>query len=116
MQRREFLKLASSCGVVIAPWALIPEAQAQTYTGRVLINIHAGGGLDQSSWADPRETDATVNNYAGVTPAGMAGNIRFAPMGNNAAFFNAHFRNMLVINGVHKMCDEILIDSDEAEA
>jgi hypothetical protein len=31
----------------------------------------------------------------------VAGNIRFAPMGNNAAFFNTHFRQMLVINGVH---------------
>jgi len=102
MQRREFLKLASRAGVVIAPWALIPEAQAQSYTGRILINIHAGGGLDQSSWTDPRDADPAINGYAGAgTPAGTAGNIRFAPMGNNAAFFGAHFRNMLVINGVH---------------
>ena len=101
MQRREFLKLA---GVVIPYWglALIPEAQAQSYTGRILINIHADGGLDQSSWTDPRDADPTINSYAAAgTPAGVAGNIRFAPMGNNAAFFNAHFRNMLVINGVH---------------
>ncbi len=102
MQRRQFLKLARSAGVVIAPWALIPEAQAQSYTGRILINIHASGGLDQSSWTDPRDADRLINNYAAAgTPAGVAGNIRFAPMGNNAAFFGAHFRNMLVINGVH---------------
>lgn len=102
MQRREFLKLARGAGVVIAPWALIPEAQAQSYTGRILINIHASGGLDQSSWTDPRDADPRINNYAAAgTPAGVAGNIRFAPMGNNAAFFGAHFRNMLVINGVH---------------
>jgi len=102
MQRREFLRIAASAGVVIPSWALIPEAQAQTYTGRLLINIHADGGLDQSSWTDPRESDRTINNYAAAgTPAGVAGNIRFAPMANNAAFFGAHFRNMLVINGVH---------------
>lgn len=102
MQRREFLRIAASAGVVIPSWALIPEAQAQTYTGRLLINIHADGGLDQSSWTDPRESDRTINNYAAAgTPAGVAGNIRFAPMANNAAFFDAHFRNMLVINGVH---------------
>lgn len=102
MQRRDFLRLASSAGVVIAPWALIPEAQAQSYMGRILVNIHADGGLDQSSWTDPRESDRTINNYAAAgTPAGVAGNIRFAPMGNNAAFFAAHSRNMLVINGVH---------------
>lgn len=104
MQRRDFLRMAGAGGVVIPTWALLPVAQAQSavYTGKVLINIHADGGIDQSSWADPRETDATVNNYAAAgTAAGVAGNIRFAPMGNNAAFFGAHFRRMLVINGVH---------------
>ena len=102
MQRRDFLRLAGSAGVVIAPWAIIPEALAQSYTGRVLINVHANGGLDQSSWTDPRESDRAINNYAAAgTPAGVAGTIRFAPMAANAAFFGAHFRNMLVINGVH---------------
>jgi uncharacterized protein (DUF1501 family) len=104
MQRRELLKLAGACGVVIPSWSLLPEANAQTapYTGRVLINIHADGGIDQSSWVDPRERDATLNNYAAAaTPAGVSGNIRSAPMGNNKAFFDAHFRQTLVINGVH---------------
>lgn len=102
MQRRDFLRLTQAAGVVIAPWALLTEAQAQAYAGKVLINIHADGGLDQSSWTDPRESDRTINNYAAAgTAAGVAGNIRFAPMGNNAAFFAAHFRNTLVINGLH---------------
>lgn len=104
MQRRDFIRMAGAAGVGIPSWALLPVAQAQSavYTGKILINIHADGGIDQSSWADPRETDGTINNYAAAgTPAGVAGNIRFAPMGNNAAFFNAHFRRMLVINGVH---------------
>ena len=104
MQRRDFLRMASACGVVIPSWALLPAANAQTgpYTGRILINIHADGGIDQSSWADPRERDASINNYAAAgTPAGVAGNLRYAPMGSNKAFFDAHFRQILVINGVH---------------
>lgn len=104
MQRRELLKLASACGVVIPSWALIRAADAQTgpYTGRILVNIHADGGIDQSSWTDPREKDPAINNYAAAgTPAGVSGNIRSAPMGNNKAFFDAHFRRVLVINGVH---------------
>ncbi len=104
MQRRELLKLAGAAGVVIPHWALLPEASAQAgpYTGRILVNIHADGGIDQSSWTDPRERDPRINNYAAAgTPAGVAGNIRYAPMGNNAAFFGAHFRRILVINGVH---------------
>ena len=104
MQRRDLLKLASACGVVVPSWALLPAASAQTgpYTGRILINIHADGGIDQSSWVDPREKDPSINTYAAAgTPAGVAGNIRYAPMGNNKAFFDAHFRQILVINGVH---------------
>jgi uncharacterized protein (DUF1501 family) len=103
MQRRDFLKMAAAGGVVIPQWALLPEASAQAgpYAGRVLINIHAAGGIDQSSWVDPREADRTLNNYAGVTPVGVAGNIRVAPMGNNQAFFTRYFQQILVINGVH---------------
>ena len=66
MQRRDFLRIASAAGVGIPTWALLPEAQAQSavYTGKILINVYAEGGLDQSSWADPRETDPAQNNYA----------------------------------------------------
>jgi hypothetical protein len=101
IDRRDFLKIA---GAVIPSWGLIPIASAQSslYSGKVLINVHASGGMDASSWADPRETDATMNNYAAArTPAVVAGNIRAAPMGSNAVFFQRYFQNMLVINGVN---------------
>ncbi len=50
-------------------------------------------GWTLGSWADLSATDATMNNYAAAgTPAGVAGDIRYAPMGNNAAFFQAYFR------------------------
>lgn len=103
MKRRDFLA-AGATGLVIPLWSVIPEAQAQTaglYGGRILINIHANGGIDQSSWTDPREADRTLNNYATVTPANVSGNIRSAPMGNNKAFFDRYFMQTLVINGVH---------------
>lgn len=101
MDRRDFLKMV---GTVVPAWGLIPVANAQStlYSGRILINIHASGGLDASSWTDPRETNPAMNNYAAAgTPAGLAGNIRFAPMGNNASFFSKYYSNMLVINGVN---------------
>ncbi|MGZ9031981.1 MAG: DUF1501 domain-containing protein [Burkholderiaceae bacterium] len=101
MDRRDFLKIV---GTVVPAWSVVPSAYGQTslYTGRVLINVHAEGGLDASSWTDPRETDPTMNNYAAArTPAGVAGDIRFAPMGNNAAFFTRYNRQMLVLNGVN---------------
>jgi hypothetical protein len=101
MDRRDFLKIV---GTAVPAWSLVPVAHGQTslYTGRVLINVHAEGGLDASSWTDPRETDPAMNNYAAArTPAGVAGDIRFAPMGNNAAFFTRYNRQTLVINGVN---------------
>lgn len=101
MDRRDFLKMV---GTVVPAWGFVPLANAQSplYTGRILINIHASGGLDASSWTDPRETNPAMNNYAAaLTPAGVAGNIRFAPMGSNAAFFTRYSANMLVINGVN---------------
>jgi Protein of unknown function (DUF1501) len=101
IDRRDFLKIASA---VIPSWGLIPIASAQSplYTGKFLFNVHASGGIDASSWFDPRETDATMNNYAAArTPAAVAGNIRVAPMGNNAAFLQRYFQNMLVLNGVN---------------
>ena len=102
MKRRDFL-LASAGGLVIPWWGVIPQAQAQSagaYTGRILINIHASGGIDQSSWTDPRENDKTLNHYAGVTPANVSGNIRSAPMGSNKTFFDSYYRQTLVLNGV----------------
>ena len=102
MNRRDFL-LAGAGGLLIPWWSVIPEARAQStglYSGRILVNIHAGGGIDQSSWTDPREKDKTLNHYAGVTPANVSGNIRSAPMGSNKAFFDTYFKQTLVLNGV----------------
>jgi len=101
IDRRDFLKIA---GFVVPYWGLQPiaNAQAPVYAGKILVDIHASGGLDASSWFDPRETDPTMNNYAAAgTPAGVVGDLRVAPMGNNIAFAQAHFRRMLVINGVN---------------
>lgn len=104
MQRRDFLKVTGLTGLAIPAWAWTGEAlaQASPYTGRILINIHADGALDQSSWTDPRETEGAMNLYAAAgKPAGLAGRIRYAPMAANKAFFDKYYRQMLVINGVH---------------
>ena len=101
IDRRDFLKIA---GAMIPSWGFIPVASAQSslYTGKVLINVHASGGIDASSWFDPRETDPLMNFYAQArTPAVVAGNLRAAPMANNGVFAGKYFRNMLVINGVN---------------
>jgi uncharacterized protein (DUF1501 family) len=101
MKRRNFLKMAGATGLVIPSWGWLPaSAQSAGYTGRILINVFAEGGLDQSSWADPREMDKRQNSWAVTTPAGVAGNIRYAPIASNKTFFDKYFTNMLVLNGV----------------
>ncbi len=103
MSKREFLRAAGTAGFLVpASSFLFPtpaHAQAAPYSGKIFINIAIDGGIDQSSWTDPRETDRTINTYAG-TPAVGAGNIRFAPMGNNRSFVEKYYQQMLVINGI----------------
>ncbi|HTN49303.1 MAG TPA: hypothetical protein VMK32_07730 [Burkholderiaceae bacterium] len=100
IDRRDFLKIA---GCVVPYWGLIPVSNAQSiYSGKILVDIHASGGIDNSSWFDPREKDPLMNDYARAgTPAVVAGNLRAAPMGLNGPFLQANFRRMLVINGLN---------------
>ncbi len=103
--RREFIQWMAASGVLGSAALLAPRlahAQASPYGGKILIDVVADGGMDQSSWTDPRETDRTINNWVG-TPAVVAGNLRVAPMGNNASFFQKYYKQMLVINGVNSL-------------
>lgn len=104
MQRRNLLQLLALPSAGAMGLAAIGNAWGQTgtYGGRILVSILANRALDQSSWVDPRETDGKMNVYAAEKrPAGVAGRIRYAPMGDNKFFFDKYHRQMLVINGVH---------------
>jgi hypothetical protein len=72
---------------------------AADYQGPILAVFQANGGFDASWFVDPKE-DGNVNSWARSMPAGRAGNIRYAPVGNNQAFFEKHYQKMLVINGI----------------
>ena len=100
IDRRDFLKIA---GCVVPYWGLIPVSKAQSiYSGKILVDIHASGGIDNSSWFDPREKDPLMNDYARAgTPAVVAGNLRAAPMGDNARFLQANFRRMMFVAGLN---------------
>ena len=95
MDRREFfLKTAKASGLVLPWWGMTPLANAQSANEKFLVVIHADGGIDSSSWIDPRETDPAINNYAAAgTPAIRAGRLKIAPMGNNGAWLAANFQD-----------------------
>ena len=108
MKRRDFLRLAGTAGLATAlpglamrpAFADTPtEPQAEPFGGLALITIFAGGGWDHSSFADPRENVA-INHWAANAPAGTAGNLRYAPIAENQAFFERYHDRLLVINGI----------------
>lgn len=102
MKRRDFLKLLSSVGIWSAAPLPLSQALATTYSpyeGPIYFNIHVRGGLDQSSFTDPRE-DPLINSWANTADAGVAGNIRYAPLSDNQEFFEKYYQHMLVFNGV----------------
>lgn len=76
---------------------------ANAYTGTLLVNLQLVGALDVTSFADPKSNvpgNAPINNWAYTDEVRQAGNIRYAPFANNAAFFGRYYRDMLVINGI----------------
>lgn len=101
MKRREFLKLAGGLGMagMLPGLAMQPVNAAEPFSGKILLTLHTGGGWDHSSFADPRE-NPDINHWADTMSAGEAGNLRYAPMAENAEFFNKYYEYMLVINGI----------------
>lgn len=102
MNRRHFLKKFSTLGLASAlpsAFSNVMAAPNNLFTGKILLTMHTGGGWDHSSFADPRE-NPDINHWADSASAGTAGNLRYAPLAENAPFFDKYYRYMLVINGI----------------
>ncbi|MCA9688305.1 MAG: DUF1501 domain-containing protein [Myxococcales bacterium] len=122
MDRRKFLSLATMAGLgVVSPLAfgrsrgglILPQkpTELDAYTGPLVVMIHAGGGWDVTSLCDPKgsqgENDPDPMNQSYLAgEIGKAGNIRYAPLGNDdnpnafRDFFEKHSERLLVINGI----------------
>jgi hypothetical protein len=112
MDRRNFLKLASTVGLsVVSPVVYgerglkePPRNSYAPYEGTLFLFISAGGGWDPTSFCDPKgaayaEDPERMNNYL-ADDIMTAGNIRYAPVGGNQAFFDRYYQDLLVINGL----------------
>lgn len=104
MKRRDFLKTMGAVGLtgslpMMSEVARAAPGDPVLHSGKILINFQLSGGWDHSSFADPRENSA-INHWADSSLAGTAGNIRFAPMAENEAFFTKYYERMLVVNGM----------------
>lgn len=104
MNRREFTKLLGMAGLsATAPLPLGIAAAAEPYSGPFYINIAAIGGWDVTSFCDPKANIAgerTINNWADSASIEQVGNIAYAPVANNKAFFERFYQDMMVINGI----------------
>ncbi|MFN3200863.1 MAG: DUF1501 domain-containing protein [Bradymonadia bacterium] len=105
--RRDFLKLAGACGLAVAtPFGSL-SAQGmgeEENKGPFWLFVHAGGGWDPTSLCDPKgraseEEEDPMNMYF-TDDIGEAGNIKYAPVGFNAEFFQKHYTRTMVLNGV----------------
>lgn len=91
-----------------AAGSLLPVAPgklfAQTgYTGKLLVSLQMNGGVDVTSFCDPKTNvpgALKINNWADTGEPGQAGNLPYAPFGGGREFFEKHFDKTLVINGV----------------
>ena len=104
MNRREFTRLLSMAGLgAVAPWSLKLASAAEAYTGPFFVSLAAIGGWDVTSFCDPKVNQAgerTINSWANSASIKQVGNIAYAPVANNQAFFERFYRDMLVINGI----------------
>ena len=108
MERRDFLKLCSLAGLGVVSSQLpgtISTAQAAPFDKFVVL-VNASGGWDHTLFCDPKGNVPNDDGWyinEGFAPGefGQAGNITYAPVGNNAALFDAYYQNMTVIRGIN---------------
>jgi len=104
MHRRKFIKTLACAGGLTAFSGIAPSLLAQsTYNGKLLIAVQLNGGVDVTSFCDPKMNVAgerEINRWARSAETLQAGNISYAPFADNQRFFEKYYSDMLVINGV----------------
>lgn len=103
MQRRKFIKhLAAGTAALGLPCGRV-FAAPEDYNGRFFVTLQVDGAWDVSSFCDPKVNqpgEKVINHWAESAEIETAGNIRYAPVADNQAFFQKYYRDILVINGV----------------
>jgi uncharacterized protein (DUF1501 family) len=106
MERRDFLKLCSLAGLgVVGSTLPAGEPTALAAGGTFWVLVHAVGGWDTTLLFDPKGNGVNsegfaVNDGFGAGEILTAGNIAYAPIGNNKAFFDRFYQQLLVVRGI----------------
>ena len=105
MKRRDLLKRTMLLGIagLSLPTPRLYAAPFEGYAGRLLVNLQCDGGWDVTSFCDPKTNQPDqkeITQWSNSNDIQTAGNIQYAPLGKNQSFFDKHYQDMLVINGV----------------
>lgn len=103
MNRRNALKSIAGVVAGVSAGFKLTIAQAQEYTGKLLVCVQADGGWDPTCFCDPKTNtpgEPDITHWSDVDEVQYAGNIPYAPFADNDFFFRKYFNQMLVINGV----------------
>jgi hypothetical protein len=104
LNRREFLQMSSALGLSVTAPLISRNVQAEELSGDLVLHLKVLGGWDVSSFCDPKlntNGESVINNWAtGLSEIPKAGNIPYAPVWDNASFFEKYHQDMLVINCV----------------
>ena len=104
MLRRDLLKQTMLLGAAsLLPLPRLYAAPFAGYSGRLLVTVQCDGGWDVTSFCDPKTNQPGEKEITQWSKSGdirTAGNIQYAPYANNQSFFEKHYQDMLVINGV----------------
>ena len=103
MKRRTLiLGLLAGSGAMASGFR-VPLVRAADDGGKLFVFVQADGGWDPTSFCDPKANtpgEPVINHWAERDEVRLAGNIPYAPLARNVAFFEKYHRRMLVINGV----------------
>lgn len=102
MNRRDFIKTLGAVASVVSMPSLVHASTSSTANNNYLLMINAYGGWDVTSYCDPKENVAgqpMITQWSTTQKTQKVGNISYAPIANNAEFFNKHYQKMCVING-----------------
>jgi hypothetical protein len=104
MLRRDLLKRTMLLGAAgLLPLPRLYAAPFAGYSGRLLVTVQCDGGWDVTSFCDPKTNQPGEKEITQWSKSGdirTAGNIQYAPYANNQPFFENHYQDMLVINGI----------------
>ena len=104
MKRRDFIKsLAIAGGLGALPFSTKNLTAAASPDSRLLVSIQLAGGVDVTSFCDPKANvsgEREINHWSNTKSIGQVGTLSYAPLGGNEQYFQKYVNDIVVINGV----------------